>query len=127
MPLTAIMTPLAYGIRLFDVPPEKIVFGHTAWVGSAHVAVNELGDANITQIILLESHRTAHIAGPIYDQLRAAGVKTAVWTKLTGGVKRIVREIFSENCTPDEIRRFHAIRSAERETGTNVIQQPNGD
>jgi hypothetical protein len=122
--ITAILIPRKYDVRLFDVPREEIIYGHTAWIGTADVAVNELGEANITGIAVLDGHRTLNIGTPVLSELRRAGVKMAVWTKVTGGKKRIVREIFRENCTADEILRFESVKDAERGTGTNIIKEP---
>ncbi len=121
--IIAVLIPRQYDVRLFDVPREAINYGQTAWIGTADIAVNELGEANITGIARVDGLNAANIGPPVLSELRKhRHVKSAVWTKMTAGRKRIVRVIFPENCTAEDIRRLEAVRDAERATGTNFLK-----
>lgn len=121
MTLIAVLVPRQFDVRLFDVPREEIIYGLTRWIGTASIAVNELGEANITGIARVDGKNSANIGPPVLSELRKyRNAKAGLWTK--NG--RIVHTIFTENCSPEEVRRFRTIIDAERAVGLNVIQEP---
>lgn len=109
--MKTVLTPLAYGMRIFTA--DTIEFGITPWIGAAHVAVNELMEANITQIIT--SDPSQGWWGALKADLEAAGVKVAMWTKITDGRKRTVRMPIRKNCTPGDLAYYAALIKLDRE------------
>jgi hypothetical protein len=111
--MKVVLTPLAYGARVFEA--DVVEFGITPWDGACHVALNELGEANVTQAIMLEGHALEHWRDMFLVELRDIGVKCVTWTHVTNGQRRTIRTPIVENCTPGDLAYYAALAKLDRE------------
>lgn len=86
--LKVVLTPLTWQLRVFDTADGEA--GKTPPVGSAHVSLDEFGQANITGLVIEERCRCLSWWGSAHAELVRIGARCVAWTMLVNGEKRKV-------------------------------------